>query len=273
MFNQIRAEFYKLFHTKALYITIGLVLCVFGIFFMGGEQQFVVSSSSMGDTWEIGKTVGFLARSYADPRHPLTGELIRTATSYTAFFWLIVLVFSVIFFSREYTDSTIKVAIAGGQSRQVFFAAKYIVITVVSFVLYILFTVSAFLIECVKLKAPIQLLPLLKIVAQNCMVLGAFIGMTLLLCIVFRHTAIVVGAMSLFTFSGPLIYMMTWDHMAEQSWRVSGYLKLNPMYYWMNTCSYNMTEHLDRDIVVYFIGTVVLTYLASAMIVRKQEIR
>ena len=45
MFNQIRAEFYKLFHTKALYITIGLVLCVFGIFFMGGEQQFVVSLS------------------------------------------------------------------------------------------------------------------------------------------------------------------------------------------------------------------------------------
>lgn len=273
MFNQIRAEFYKLFHTKALYIMIGMVLCVFAIFILGGEQQFVVSSSSMGDTWEIGKTVGFLARSYSDPNHPLLGELIRTATSYTVFFWLIVLVFSVIFFSREYTDATIKVAIAGGQSRQVFFAAKYIVITAVSFVLYILFTVSAFLIECIKLQVPVQLLPLLKIVAQNCMVMGAFIGMTLLLCVLFRHTAVVVGAMSLFTFSGPLIYMMTWDHMAEQSWRVLGYLKLNPMYYWMNTCSYNLIGNLDRNIVVYFVGTVVLTYFASVMIIRKQEIR
>ncbi len=34
MFNQIRAEFYKLFHTKALYLTFALILAVFGIFSM-----------------------------------------------------------------------------------------------------------------------------------------------------------------------------------------------------------------------------------------------
>ena len=28
MFNQIRAEFYKLFHTKALYLTFALILAV-----------------------------------------------------------------------------------------------------------------------------------------------------------------------------------------------------------------------------------------------------
>ena len=49
MFNQIRAEFYKLFHTKALYLTFALILAVFGIFSIGGQQQFVVSSSSLDD--------------------------------------------------------------------------------------------------------------------------------------------------------------------------------------------------------------------------------
>ena len=39
MFNQIRAEFYKLFHTKALYLTFALILAVFGIFSIGGQQQ------------------------------------------------------------------------------------------------------------------------------------------------------------------------------------------------------------------------------------------
>ena len=43
MYNQIRAEFYKLFHTKALYLTFALILAVFGIFSIGGQQQFVVN--------------------------------------------------------------------------------------------------------------------------------------------------------------------------------------------------------------------------------------
>ena len=66
MYNQIRAEFYKLFHTKALYLTFALILAVFGIFSIGGQQQFVVSSSSVDETWKIGETVGFLARAYSD---------------------------------------------------------------------------------------------------------------------------------------------------------------------------------------------------------------
>ena len=53
MFNQIRAEFYKLFHTKALYLTFALILAVFGIFSIGGQQQFVASSSSLDETWKI----------------------------------------------------------------------------------------------------------------------------------------------------------------------------------------------------------------------------
>lgn len=234
MYNQIRAEFYKLFHTKALYLTFALILAVFGIFSIGGQQQFVVSSSSVDETWKIGETVGFLARAYSDQVHPMIEEIIRTATSYTVFFWLIVLIFSVVFFSREYTDSTIKIAIASGQSRLKFFIAKYIVITVTSIILYFSFIMVAFIIECTKYNVPIQLLPMLKIAGLNCMVMGAFIGITLMLCVIFKHTAIVVGTMSLFTFSGPLIYMMTWDNMSAQSWRVLTYLKINPMYYWMN---------------------------------------
>ena len=273
MFNQIRAEFYKLFYTKALYLTFALILAVFGIFSVGGQQQFMVSSSSTDETWKIGETVGFLARAYSDAGHPLIEEVIRTATSYTVFFWLIVLIFSVIFFSREYTDSTIKVVIAGGQSRIIFFAAKYIVIAITSILLYFLFIMLAFVIECAKCGLPIQLLPMLKIAGLNCMVMAAFIGITLMLCVIFRHTAVVVGVMSLFTFSGPLIYMMTWDDMQAQSWRVLGYLKINPMYYWMNTCSYNMINNLEIDIWIYFVGTVIVTFLVSVLILRKQEIR
>mgnify|MGYP000697719737 CR=1 FL=1 len=187
-----------------------MILAVFGIFSIGGQQQFVVSSSSVDETWKIGETVGFLARAYSDQVHPMIEEIIRTATSYTVFFLAdLFLLFLVVFFSREYTDSTIKIAIASGQSRLKFFIAKYIVITVTSIILYFSFIMVAFIIECTKYNVPIQLLPMLKIAGLNCMVMGAFIGITLMLCVIFKHTAIVVGTMSLFTFSGPLIYMMT----------------------------------------------------------------
>ena len=158
------------------------------------------------------------------------------------------------------------------KSRLKFFIAKYIVITVTSIILYFSFIMVAFIIECTKYNVPIQLLPMLKIAGLNCMVMGAFIGITFMLCVIFKHTAIVVGTMSLFTFSGPLIYMMTWDNMSAQSWRVLTYLKINPMYYWMNTCSYNMVNHLEINILLYFVGTVIITFLVSALILRKQEI-
>ena len=203
----------------------------------------MASSSSLDETWKIGETVGFLARAYSDTAHPLIEEIIRTATSYTVFFWLIVLIFSVIFFSREYTDSTIKIAIASGQSRIKFFVAKYIVISITSIFLYFSFIMIAFIIECAKFNIPIQLFPMLKIAGLNCMIMGAF------------------------------IYMMTWDNMSTQSWRVLTYLKINPMYYWMNTCSYNMINNLEINILIYFVGTVIITFLVSALILRKQEIR
>ena len=174
---------------------------------------------------------------------------------------------------QENTDSTIKIAIASGQSRIKFFVAKYIVISITSIFLYFSFIMIAFIIECAKFNIPIQLFPMLKIAGLNCMIMGAFIGITLMLCVIFKHTAIVVGAMSLFTFSGPLIYMMTWDNMSTQSWRVLTYLKINPMYYWMNTCSYNMINNLEINILIYFVGTVIITFLVSALILRKQEIR
>lgn len=50
----------------------------------------------------------------------------------------------------------------------------------------------AFIIECAKFNIPIQLFPMLKIAGLNCMIMGAFIGITLMLCVIFKHTAIVV---------------------------------------------------------------------------------
>lgn len=223
-----------------------------------------------------GKSVGFLARAYKDITNPQIGEIVRTATSYTVFFWLIILIFASIFFSREYTDSTIKIAIASGQSRIRFFFAKYVVIVLTCLAAYSVFVLAAYVIECLKLGVSITamaLFPILKVLFLNCLVIVTFIGISLMLCVVFKHTAIVVGVMCLFTFSGPLIYMMTWDSMAAQSWKVLSYLKMNPMYYLMNTCAYNMIPNLENEIYIYFAAGIVITTMISIAVLRKQELR
>ena len=163
MFNQIRAEFYKLFHTKALYLTFALILAVFGIFSIGGQQQFVASSSSLDENMENRRNCWIFARAYSDTAHPLIEEIIRTATSYTVFFWLIVLIFSVIFFSREYTDSTIKIAIASGTKPELSFLFEIYCDFDSSIFLYFSFIMIAFIIECAKFNIPIQLFPMLKL--------------------------------------------------------------------------------------------------------------
>lgn len=76
-----------------------------------------------------------------------------------------------------------------------------------------------------------------------------------------------------FRFPLDLLDIVAWDNMSTQSWRVLTYLKINPMYYWMNTCSYNMINNLEINILIYFVGTVIITFLVSALILRKQEIR
>lgn len=274
MYNQLKAEVYKLIHTKAFWIMLLLVCCLFGLFFVGGEQQFVVAGKENNVT--IGNAVGFLARVYENPQKPIIEEIIRTATSYTAFFWLIILVFTVSFFSKEYNDSTIKIAVAGGTNRLVFYISKLLIISIVSVLCYSLFTTFAFLFECFKLNYTItnaDFLCFVKVLSLNNLVMLIFISIIILLCVIFKHSAIVVGVISFYIFSGALIYMMTWQSMNTQSIPLLAYLKTNPIYYWMNSCAYYLTNNFDLQVFMYFIFGLLGTTVLSSVILSKQEIK
>lgn len=274
MYNQLKAEFYKLIHTKAFWIMILLVCCLLILFFIGGEQQFVVAGKDNNVT--IGNAVGFLARVYKNPQNPMIGEIIRTATSYTAFFWLIILIFTVSFFSKEYNDSTIKIAVAGGTNRLVFYISKLFIISFISVLCYSLFTSFAFLFECFNLNYIItttSFLCFLKILVLNNLVMLIFISITIMFCVLFKHSAIVVGVMSFYIFSGALIYMMIWQNMSTQSIPLLVYLKTNPIYYWMNNCAYNLTNSFNLQIFIYFIFGMIGTTVLSSVILSKQEIK
>lgn len=276
MCRQIKTEFYKLFHTTALGMLAAFFVGLFVVFSVCGEVQIMVSGLEDEAGWRIGETIGFFVRTYEDAGHPMIEEVVRTATSFTSFFWLAVLVFSVMFFSREYTDSTIKIAVAGGKSRSELFLAKYIVIAIAGGALYFLFMAIALLEECVRMQLSVDIASmeyLLKIFELNCLIMLAFIGISLMTCVVFRHTAVVVGILSLFIFSGPVIYMMVWDTMQFQPWPLRLYVKINPMYYWMNLCAYNMKHQIAASAVAYFLITTIVTISISLLILRKKEIK
>lgn len=274
MFNQLRAEWYKLFHTRALLLTVALVAVVFVIYAAGGEQMFLTAGDLQSPA--AGNTIGFISGVYADPAHPQAQEIIRTATSYTVFFWLIAIVFAVVFFSREYASSTLKIAIASGTGRLRFFLAKAVVILIVTLVLYLGFIWTAFFLECRSLKLPLasaQPGTMLRIAGENTLVLAAFLCTLLALCVLVRHSALVITLMTFYIFSGALLTMASFDTMVTQSWRVRAYLYANPIYYWMHLCSGAPTPTLVRQTLVYGFVACALTLAVAMLRLRRQEIR
>ena len=47
----------------------------------------------------------------------------------------------------------------------------------------------------------------------------------------------------------------------------------NKKWYNIKEMSDNMINNLEINILIYFVGTVIITFLVSALILRKQEIR
>lgn len=274
MLNQLRAECYKLLHTKALYITLLLIAIVYVIFSVGGEQMFL--TAGYVNTPGQGDSIGFISRVYAEPSAPVEGELVRTAMSYTIFFWIIALIFAVLFYTREMSASTMKIAIAGGRSRATFFFAKFLTIAFVTLFCYTLFVVCVFVIECRRMKVLLTwevLQPFCHTLGLNLLVFIAFLSLTLMLCVLFRQTAIVVVLVCFFLFSGALITMSSFGEMTAQPWGVLIYLFCNPIYYWMRICGYDVSSALAHGVLIYTVLSTLLTLGISLVKLVRQDIR
>ncbi|MGL4363510.1 MAG: ABC transporter permease subunit [Cellulosilyticaceae bacterium] len=275
MLNLLRADWLKLKWSKLPWITLLAVLGLLLIYISAGEAAFM----SSGNHRELlGEGIGFVSGYYGDIQKPLLGEVIRTALSYTAFFWLLILIFSIQFYAKEYTGNTIKLAIAYGHSRVKIYLSKVIVILIYSAITYSTFILGVFTHASISINY--QVLPtdipiILGVVILNYLVMIVFILITLLLCMIIKNTGIVAASMCFYTIGGAIVYMSEYYNLLSNqvSLPVKVFIGTHPMYYWMTISAYNFNNNIINETIIYGIAASIILFTTSCMYLRKQEVK
>ena len=144
MINHFKAEFYKLRHSKILITILGVCAAVIMVSFALGDMTFF----GAGDGTE--SVIGFQAKCYLSSEIPTFQTVARSSLAYTAFFWIIGILFATIFFTKEYNTGTIKLSVAYGTKRTILYYTKAITILVVSLITYLIFVATFFVIEIIN---------------------------------------------------------------------------------------------------------------------------
>ena len=96
MINHFKAEFYKLRHSKILITILGVCAAVIMVSFALGDMTFF----GAGDGTE--SVIGFQAKCYLSSEIPTFQTVARSSLAYTAFFWIIGILFATIFFTKSF---------------------------------------------------------------------------------------------------------------------------------------------------------------------------
>lgn len=214
MINHFKAEFYKLRHSKILITILGVCAAVIMVSFALGDMTFF----GAGDGTE--SVIGFQAKCYLSSEIPTFQTVARSSLAYTAFFWIIGILFATIFFTKEYNTGTIKLSVAYGTKRTILYYTKAITILVVSLITYLIFVATFFVIEIIQsgyIPTASEVINLLGWALACGTVLLALESISIFLCVVIQNTGIVTGICCLYVFSGASVYLMLWSDMETVS--------------------------------------------------------
>lgn len=275
MRNQIRADFYKLWHSRQVWITFFTVLALFLLFTL---MSFGDGTFSMGvaDKYVEGIPViqGFVGFTYENPDHPQFRELAYSAVSFVGILWIVLLSLAVQFYSKEYSTGAIKLSVAYGISSFTVFFSKFIVVISYFALLFYSFIYMAFILCAMQTGISLQLehfLSLFKLVSLFYLVLIVFTMLCLTVQTLMRNTAAVTTLMIVFMFS--MVILLIANYEKELPLYLKVYLAVNPMHYLWQAGGYWADSTILRDILLYFgIGLPALTG-GSWLILRRQEIK
>ena len=266
MINHFRAEIYKLCHSKILMTVFAVCAGIILISFVFGEMTFF----GAGDGTE--SVIGFQAKCYMSETSPTFQGLARSTLAYTAFFWIVGVLFTTVFFTKEYNAGTIKLVVAYGTKRTVLYYTKAITIFMVSLITYLFFTGVFFIIEIWQsdyVPSVSETVTLLGWALACGVTLLALESISIFLCVLIPNTGIVAGISCLYIFSGASVYLMLWNSMDTVSLPLKLFVYGNPMYYWMNFSSCR-TIGIIGHLPIYLAVSMVLLIIGGLVMSRKE---
>ncbi|MEE1057302.1 MAG: ABC transporter permease [Acutalibacteraceae bacterium] len=276
MFNQIKAEAYKLIKNKSTYITL-IVCCVMfllvllmgnanstGGFYMGQYIDFVDDVPVMN---------GFLGFIYEDRDNPMMWEIIYSAMTFSGFLWIPLLAISTSFYLNEYKNNTMRLFVAYGKNQFTMLISKLIVIVFYYAVIYMFFCLAALFYVSAQMDFSITsetLLYTLKFICLNYLMYIVLTFYLFFLCILIKNNIIVLTIMIIYGFSQILLTMAT---LGRENIFLNLYNHLNPIYYVYIAGSFWADSSVTINILLFFICAITIVSSASYILLKKQELK
>lgn len=273
MRNQLRADFYKLRHSSTFWIVGGLFVILFVFFcMMSTSKEGVFFGFARENINNVPVLDGFVAFSYLNPSKPTMWEIVYSATLFTFFLWIVLLVLTIQFYSKEFSTGTVKLSIAYGKNRLMLYFSKLIVIVTYFGILYYLFQIMAYFVSAHQIGAPVTvegIIAVIKLTTLFFMALIIFTMLAMLLYNIFQNTVVVSTCMVVYMYSLVFLILGIMDKAVPPILQL--YFNINPMYYLWRASGFWAFPSIAYDTIIYFVvGIIVITICTYFVQVRKE---
>jgi ABC-type transport system involved in multi-copper enzyme maturation permease subunit len=216
---------------------------------------------------------GFIGFVYQDPANPLFWELAYSSTVLTSSLWLILMILSIQFISKEYQTGTIKLAVSYGINIFKIHLSKWIVVVSFFGLLFYLFNLATFAtISGVKNFIPTfgNVMSLLALISLYYLVLAVFSLICFVLYIVIKNNDAVSWILSVFMFS-PVVIVAIYGY--DRPFLLDCYLSINPLYHLANASRFWADSGVTGSILLYVASGILFLLASSYFLLKKQEIK
>jgi len=276
MFNQIKSDLYKLQHSLVLKLFLIIIMLLFGTYI---AMSFSYEGFAMGYSIEKVKGYdlvhGFMTFAFDNAAVPTYMEVIYSSVSMTFFMWMLLLVVTIMTFSKEFTTGSIKLAYAKGNSKIKLLWSKLIIVCGVFFSVYLPFNILAYIYTSLKYGTGMSSGGFADVILSSVlmflpMVIMSYMAMTLFL--LFQNAALVISSMVIFMFS--YVFIDIGMQISQSNpFIVQLYSVINPMSYIWVACNYWADSALIRNVILYFVlGFIILSGL-SWYLLEKREVK
>lgn len=274
MINQLRADYYKLFHSKLFYVICASFILSFTAFTAMALGKNIFSMGSVvGHKNGIPLIDGFIGFSYKNLGKPNFWELAYSATAFNGLLWFILMALSIQFISKEYQEGTIKLEVAYGIDIFKVYVSKSIVVISFFEAMLCIFNFAAFaVVSIIEHYTPsfANIISFIGLILLYCLIFSVFALICFTLYIAIKNTVLISTIMPVFMFSTIVIYIM---YGFKQPLWVQCYVKINPFSYMSNASRFWADPAISRNILLYFFISVPILLISSYFILKHQEIK
>ena len=282
MFNQIKAELFKLFKAKSIYLMILVVITIIVLASLEcvslyGAGAVCFSETTVEFGFKTAGNLGFIIGGSSEVINPSFKTISTYSLGLTWIFAFACIPFTLNYFCKEFKQSTIKITVASGLNITRIYLTKFLVMNLIVICLYSILCVSTFLIEVNLRDYALTFLNVLEyfiLILANSIVYIAFISIIMLTSIITRNVALVNTIYSLLLFSpsffyGNVIRAEYYGMPLELLYKILLYP--NPMYYFTNLSNGIVSFNQISQVLIYGVITISFCLTIFSYIAKKIE--